>query len=99
MDKDIININTEIGRLKLQKTEGLQNKIYNLKMKIDRLRLEESTIECIRFIQNPEVSIKPVKPKKTLLIVLAGAGSFLALIFLAFFLEYIQKAKRDNVIK
>jgi len=95
----IDDINTEIGRLKLQKTEGLQAKIDDLKVQIDRLNLEKGTIECIRVIQDPEASIRPIKPKKTLIIILAGVAAFMMMMFLAFFLEYIQKAKRSTIIK
>ena len=97
--KDIDDINTEIERFKLKKTEGLQAKINELKVQIDILNLEKGTIECIRIIQNPEASIHPIKPKKTLIIILAGVVAFMMMMFLAFFVEYIQKAKSNNTIK
>jgi LPS O-antigen subunit length determinant protein (WzzB/FepE family) len=99
LKKDIDDINTEIDRLKLKKTEGLQAKINDLKLQIDRLRIKEGMIKNIRVIQNPESSIRPVKPKKKLIIVLAGVVAFMMMMFLAFFLEYIQKAKRSTIIK
>ena len=72
LKKDIDDINTEIERSKLKKTEGLQATINELKVQVDILNLEKGTIECIRIIQNPEVSTKPVKPKKRLIVLLAG---------------------------
>ena len=99
LKKDIDDINTEIDRLKLKKTEGLQAKINDLKLQIDRLRIKEGMIKNIRVIQNPESSIRPIKPKKKLIIVLAGVVAFMMMMFLAFFLEYIQKAKRSTIIK
>jgi len=99
LKKDIDDINTEIDRLKLNKTEGLQAKINDLKLQIDRLSIEEGMIKNVRVIQNPEASISPIKPKKKLIIVLAGVVAFMMMMFLAFFLEYIQKAKRSTIIK
>ena len=99
LNKGIDDINTEIDRLKLKKIEGLQAKINDLKVEIDRLNLEKSIIECIRVIQNPEVSLSPIKPKKRLNVLLAGVVAFMMMMFLAFFLEYIRKTKNNNIIK
>ena len=74
-------------------------KIENLKLEIQRLNLEKGVVENIRVIQDPEASIRPIKPKKTLIIILAGVVSFMMMIFLAFFVEYIQKSKSNNTIK
>ena len=95
----IKDISTEIGRLKLQKTEGLQAKINDLKLQIDRLSIKNDVIKNIRVIQNPEASISPIKPKKRLNILLAGVIAFMMMMFLAFFVEYIRKAKSNNTIK
>ena len=95
----INDISTEIGRLKLQKTEGLQAKINDLKLQIDRLSIKNDVIKNIRVIQNPEASISPIKPKKRLNILLAGVIAFMMMMFLAFFVEYIRKAKSNNTIK
>ena len=81
------------------KKEIASIKIENLKVQIDRLDLEKSIIKNIRVIQNPEASISPIKPKKKLIIVLAGVVAFMMMMFLAFFLEYIQKAKKSTIIK
>ena len=99
LNKDIDDINTEIDRLKLKKTEGLQAKIYDLKIQIDRINLEKDIIKNIRVIQNPEVSLRPIKPKKRLNVLLAGVVAFMMMMFLAFFLEYIRKTKNNNIIK
>jgi len=98
LKKDIDDINTEIDRLKLKKTEGLQAKINDLKLQIDRLSIEKDMIQNIRVIQDPEISLRPIKPKKTLIIILAGVVAFMMMMFLVFFLEYIQKAKSNNTI-
>jgi LPS O-antigen subunit length determinant protein (WzzB/FepE family) len=99
LKKDIDDINTEIDRLKLKKTEGLQAKINDLKLQIDRLSIEKGMIKNIRVIQDPEVSIRPIKPKRTLIIILVGVVAFMMMMFFAFFVEYIQKAKRSAITK
>ena len=93
LNKEIDDIKTEIERLKLQKTEGLQTKIDDTKARIDRLILQKDLIENIKLIQPPEVSPRPIRPKKKLNVILAGfVGSFIS-IFLAFFIEYLQRMK------
>ena len=81
------------------KKEIASMEIENLKVEIDRLNLEESIIKNIRVIQNPEASLRPIKPKKRLNILLVGVIAFMMMMFLVFFLEYIQKAKSNNTIK
>jgi capsular polysaccharide biosynthesis protein len=81
------------------KKEIASMKLENLKVQIDRLNLEKSIIKNIRVIQDPEASIRPIKPKKRLNILLAGVVAFMMMMFLAFFLEYIQKAKSSAITK
>jgi len=81
------------------KKEIASTKIENLKAEIDRLNLEKSIIKNIRVIQNPEASIRPIKPKKKLNVLLAGVVAFMMMMFFVFFLEYIQKAKSNATIK
>ena len=91
LGKDIDNINTEIERLNLNKTEGLQTKIDDIKLNIDRLSLQKDLIENIKIIQAPKASLWPIKPKKKLNVILAFVIGLFISIFLAFFLEYLQK--------
>jgi len=96
LNEDINSLNNEIGRLKLRKTEGLQAKIDDLNAEIGRLKLRKNIISNIRVIQAPEASVMPVKPKKALNVSVAGVLGFMIMVFLAFFLEYIQKAKAET---
>jgi len=81
------------------KKERASMKTENLKVQIDKLNLEKSIIKNIRVIQNPEISLSPIKPKKRLNVLLAGVVAFMMMMFLAFFVEYIRKAKSNNNIK
>jgi len=78
-------LSTQIG--------DLQKDIEKIHTQIERLKLQEGFVQNIKQIQAPEVSINPVKPKKTLNVALAGIVGFFVSIFLAFFIEYLQKAK------
>ena len=99
LKKDINDINTGIERLKIQKIEGLQAKINDINTGIERLNIKKSYIENIKLISEPEASIFPVKPKKKLNVALAGVVGFMLAIFMAFFVEYIQKSKEECLIK
>lgn len=96
LNKDIININTEIERIQLKRAEGLQAKITDLNVQIDRLKLKKGIISNIKIIQQPEVSPRPVKPQKKMIIVLAGVVAFMMMLFLAFFIEYIKNAAQST---
>ena len=82
--------------LELKQTEGLQAEIDDVKAEIDSLCLEKGFIENIKVIQNPEVSLSPIKPKKKRNVLLAGVVGFMILIFFSFFLEYLQKSQKDR---
>jgi uncharacterized protein involved in exopolysaccharide biosynthesis len=61
--------------------------------KIRNLELDKVRIEGFKIIQEPVSSIRPVKPNKKMNIAIAGVTSIFLGIFLAFFLEFIKKAK------
>jgi len=93
--KKIDDIKTGIERLNLNKTEGLQAKIAYINAQINALDLEKELISNIQIIQEPEVSLHPVKPKKKQIVLLAGVVALFMLIFLAFFIEYIRNAPKE----
>ena len=88
------NIATEIEELKLLKAEGLQPKINNIKTQISTLISEKGNIGNIKVIQEPEVSLHPVKSKKKQIILLSVVVGLFFMIFLAFFIEYIKNASK-----
>ena len=65
------------------------------KIKMEKLKVEQTLerLKGIEMIALPYISSKPVKPKVKLNIVLAGTISLLAGIFLAFFMEYLERNK------
>jgi len=72
---------------------GLMAKIETIKSKIETLKIKKDAIVNIRFIQKPQPSIYPIKPKNKLNITLAFVVGLFVSVFLAFFIEYLQKAK------
>jgi capsular polysaccharide biosynthesis protein len=71
----------------------MDTKISNVTQKIATLNIRKSEIEGVRIVQQPLSSFRPVKPKKTLNMAIAGIASLFFSVFLAFFLEWIEKGK------
>jgi len=74
---------------------ALMNAIETMKYNIETLKIKKESIESIRLIQPPQYSIYPIKPKKKLNVILAFVIGLFVSIFLAFFIEYLQKMKSD----
>lgn len=89
---EIDKLATDMERLRLESEEGLQTKVNDLNAEVETLKLEKGLIANVRIIQEPEVSVRPVKPKKKQIVVLAGAASFFFFLILAFFIEYVRRA-------
>ena len=96
LNKDINDVKTEIERLYLSKTEGLQTGINDINSQINTLNLEKGLVGNIKVIQEPEISLHPVKPKKKQIVLLAGVVALFMFVFLAFFVEYIKNASKSN---
>ncbi len=64
-----------------------------MKSEIETLAIKRQSIENIKLIQPPQSSIYPIKPKKKLNVMLAFVIGLMFSIFLAFFLEYLQKMR------
>jgi len=71
----------------------LMNAIEKMKSDIEMLKIKKKSIENIKLIQPPQRSIYPIKPKKKLNVILAFVIGLFVSIFLAFFIEYLQKMK------
>ena len=71
----------------------LMNAIETMKSNIEMVKIKKQAIENIKLIQQPQSSIYPIKPKKKLNVMLAFVIGLFVSIFLAFFMEYIQKMK------
>jgi LPS O-antigen subunit length determinant protein (WzzB/FepE family) len=96
LNKNIDDIKTGIERLKLSKTERLQISIHDIKTEINALNLEKGLISNIKVMQEPEVSLHPVKPKKKQIVLLTTVVALFMAVFLAFFIEYIKNASKAS---
>ena len=96
LSKNINDIKTGIERLKLSKTEGLQVRINDINAQINTLNLKKGLISNIKVIQEPEVSLHPVKPKKKQIVLLTTVVALFMAVFLSFFIEYIKNATRST---
>ena len=80
------------------KVKGLQAKYETLLKMYEKAKLEEQKENIyIEIIDSPYVSDIPVKPKKKLIIAVAGVSGLFLGIFLALFVEWISEVKRKHV--
>ena len=96
LQAQIYDIKTKIEKIKLHKTEGLQTSIHDINAQINTLNLEKGLISNVKIIQEPDVSLHPVKPKKKQIVLLASVVALFMFIFLAFFVEYIKNAPKSK---
>ena len=78
------------------KIDKLSKNINDIKAQINTLNLEKGLISNIKVIQEPEVSLHPVKPKKKQIVLLGGVVGLFFFVFLAFFIEYIKNASKSS---
>ena len=78
------------------KIDKLSKNINDIKAQINTLNLEKGLISNIKVIQEPEVSLHPVKPKKKQIVLLGGVVGLFFFVFLAFFIEYIKNASKPS---
>ncbi|MFQ5901223.1 MAG: Wzz/FepE/Etk N-terminal domain-containing protein [Thermodesulfobacteriota bacterium] len=85
---DEVDIGTELNRTD-ELLETLELNKQNIQSKLDNLK--ETTV-----IKAPGYLKIPVKPKKKLNTLIAGLVGLMASLFLAFFMEYLEKVKNNN---
>ncbi len=68
--------------------------IVALKGRLDAVTDQIQLARGFEVIVEPVVPQQPIKPKKGMIIVLAGVTALFTGVFLAFFLEWLEKAKR-----
>ncbi len=79
------------------KVKGLQAKYETLLKMYEQAKLEEQKNRIyVEVIDPPSVPDIPVKPKKKLIVAVAGVSSLFFGIFLALFLEWLEEARRRH---
>ncbi len=100
-DSEVENVKAQLDDFMEKMNAGtvmLTNEIEDLKdivelkqEKLIKLQQMKKDTQNIRLIQAPSGGEKPIKPKTTQNVILGGVAGFFLMIFLAFFIEYIQK--------
>ncbi|OEU58037.1 MAG: hypothetical protein BAW33_00650, partial [Desulfobacterales bacterium C00003104] len=78
----------EQGKLRLEK---LNSESSRLQEQIRSLEFKKKNVQNIEVLQPPTRSPYPIKPKTKLNVMLAAVVGLFVMLFLAFFLEYIQQ--------
>ncbi|WP_309498466.1 Wzz/FepE/Etk N-terminal domain-containing protein [Sulfurovum sp.] len=81
---------TELNSVK-DRIYNLQNSKNNLELSISPLKIQKATM-----VGNFDVQDHPIKPKKTLIVVVAFVTGLMLSIFLAFFLEFIGGSRKEE---
>jgi len=76
--------------------EGEDNFVLKLKREIDSFRYDRGEITCIIVTQPPTAKPIPIKNRAKHNVVLATVVGFLAMVLLAFFMEYIQRHRAES---
>ena len=91
-NEEIKQLDTEIEKWKTE-IDKTNNEIENIKNQTLFLSERKARIDYTQLIKEPTSSLKPVSPKKKLIVLITGILGLLIFTMLAFFLEYIEKQK------
>ena len=95
LSNELYSLNTIEEEIK-SKIEEFPENMADIKAELKILTLEKSLIGNIKVIQEPEVSLYHVKPKKKQIVLLSVVVGLFVMIFLAFFIEYIKNASESS---
>lgn len=76
-----------------EKLKNLEEESQGADVRIDNLQLQLNRLKGMKIIKPVTVSDKPVKPKKTLIVVLVFVASLLAMSMCAFVLQWVASVK------
>jgi uncharacterized protein involved in exopolysaccharide biosynthesis len=77
----------------LRKIDSSENVMAKKIDKIKSLQLKKDNIQNIQILKPPTSSPNPIKPKTKFIVILALVAGLFLMLFLAFFLEYLNKYK------
>ncbi|MBL7070811.1 MAG: hypothetical protein ISS26_01400 [Candidatus Omnitrophica bacterium] len=72
----------------------LDEEINDLQLQMEEARFKKESIQNIKLLQEPEVSLLPVGPNKTKNVAIAGGAGLIFGIFLVFFMKFWEGYKR-----
>lgn len=92
-------LNVSLANQEVTLNNNLQNnERERQKLELERLKYESqlNALQETTIIKEPSFSEKPVSPKKRLIVALAGVIGLMASIFLAFFMEFVEKYRLEQ---
>lgn len=90
------NVDLLINDKKEKQTKELVLQKQNIEKLLALATVQLSQLSPVEIIQEPFSSIKPVAPRKVLIIVLAAVGGLFLGIFVAFILAFMQKVEAEE---
>jgi len=96
--ENIINDNNLEIENQLQEIQKYTIEIKISMDEIKKLQLQKEKIQNIQILESQKTNPYPVRPKTKLNVMLASAAGLFFMMFLAFFLEYLSKHKKREVI-
>ena len=102
LNKEKQNIITEkIPSLKRNLEFDIKIKLDNLKdsIELEKLKLTNNIAKNSEVVGDVLVDDNPIKPKKSLIIVVAFVTGFILSIFLVFFMSFISNLKKEDYKK
>lgn len=95
LSNELYSLNTIEEEIK-SKIEEFPEDMADIRAELKILTLEKNLIGNIKVIQEPEVSLYHIKPKKKQIVLLSVVVGLFAMIFLVFFIEYIKNASESS---
>lgn len=75
---------------------NLDKEVINLKQRLKNIEKDITLLKGFEVVVEPTIPVKPSKPKKKLIIAVAGFTSLFFGIFLAFFMEWLERNRTDT---
>ena len=99
LNKEKQNIISEkIPSLKRNLEFDIKNKLENLndKIELEKLKLANNIAKNSEIVGDLQIKDNPVKPKKSLIVVVAFVTGFIMSIFLVFFMQFISNMRKEK---
>jgi len=94
LKKKLSDLAASLEELKVQRDEVLPKTEQAIRARIEELKERINLLSPVEVVQDAFSSVKPVKPKKKLIVAVGFVSGLFLGIFLAFFVEYLDSARR-----
>ncbi|MCT7574659.1 Wzz/FepE/Etk N-terminal domain-containing protein [Aliarcobacter butzleri] len=107
LQNQIENLNKEKQNILVDKIPNIKRELeYNIKneledilnrIELEKLKLTNKIAKNSEFVGSVLVNEHPIKPKKSLIVVVSFVTGFILSIFLVFFIEFIRTLKKEEI--